>query len=76
MEKASFENNLKELETIVKALESSEVTLDEMLTLYEKGIALTKSCTLQLEMAEQKITVLMKNKDGEMIEENFKPMGE
>ena len=76
MEKASFENNLKELETIVKTLDGSDVTLDEMLTLYEKGIALTKSCTDQLEQAEQKITVLMKNKNGEISEEDFKPLGE
>ena len=76
MEKASFENNLKELENIVKTLESSDVSLDEMLELFEKGIKLTKSCTNQLETAEQKITVLMKNKDGEMTEENFAPLGE
>ncbi len=76
MGKESFENNLKELETIVKTLEGSDVTLDEMLALYEKGIALTKSCTSQLENAEQKITMLIKNKNGEMIEEEFKPLGE
>ncbi len=76
MGKESFENNLKELETIVKTLESSEITLDEMLDLFEKGIVLTKSCTEQLENAEQKITVLMKNKNGEISEEDFKPLGE
>lgn len=76
MGKESFENNLKELETIVKTLESSEITLDEMLDLFEKGIVLTKSCTQQLENAEQKITVLMKNKNGEIAEEDFKPLGE
>ncbi len=76
MGKESFENNLKELENIVKTLEGSNVSLDEMLELYEKGIALTKSCTNQLENAEQKITILMKNKDGEITEEEFKPLGE
>lgn len=76
MGKESFENNLKELENIVKTLESSEITLDEMLELFEKGIVLTKSCTQQLENAEQKITVLMKNKNGEVTEEDFKPLGE
>ena len=76
MEKETFESNLKELETVVKALESSEVSLDEMLSLFEKGIKLTKSCTTQLENAEQKINILMQNKDGEMIEQPFAPMGE
>ncbi len=76
MAKESFENNLKKLETVVKALEGSEISLDEMLELFEKGIKLTKSCTSQLEEAEQKISVLMKNKDGEMQKEDFKPLGE
>ena len=76
MSKETFENNLKELEGIVKALEGSDVSLDEMLELFEKGIKLTKSCTSQIENAEQKITVLMKNKDGEMTEEPFAPLGE
>ncbi len=76
MSKETFENNLKELEGIVKALEGSDVSLDEMLELFEKGIKLTKSCTSQIENAEQKISVLMKNKDGEMTEEPFAPLGE
>ena len=76
MGKESFENNLKELEMVVKTLESSDISLDEMLELFERGVALTKSCTQQLENAEQKITVLMKNRNGEMTEEDFKSLGE
>ena len=76
MSKETFENNLKELEGIVKALESSDISLDEMLGLFEKGIKLTKSCTSQIENAEQKISVLMKNKDGELEEQPFAPLGE
>ena len=76
MSKETFENNLKELEGIVKTLESADISLDEMLELFEKGIKLTKSCTTQLENAEQKITVLMKSKDGDMTEAPFAPLGE
>lgn len=76
MGKESFENNLKELEEVVKTLESSDISLDEMLGLFEKGVALTKSCTQQLENAEQKITVLMKNRNGDITEEEFTPSGE
>jgi len=76
MSKETFENNLKELEGVVKALESADVSLDEMLELFEKGIKLTKNCTSQIENAEQKITVLMKDKNGEMTEENLAPLGE
>lgn len=75
--KQNFENNLKELETIVKALESSDISLEEMLEKFEKGIKLTKECTDALDSAEQKITILMKNREnGEMVEEGFVGVGE
>ncbi len=74
--KENFETNLKELEEVVKALESGEVSLDEMLSLFEKGIKLTKSCTSLLENAEQKINVLVKNGNGELEEKPFAPLGE
>lgn len=74
--KQNFEANLKELESVVKALEGGEVSLDEMLALFEKGIGLTKKCTAALDEAEQKITVLMKNRDtGELEEEPFEGIG-
>lgn len=70
--KNSFEKNLSELEQVVKALEGSDVSLDEMMSLFEKGVALTKECTTSLNEAEQKITILMKNRDsGEMGEQPF-----
>ncbi len=75
--KQDFETNLKELENVVKALESGEVSLDEMLQLFENGIKLTKNCTKLLDEAEQKITVLMKEKDSEnLVEEPFSGIGE
>ena len=64
--KVSFEENLKELEGVVKALEGGNVTLEEMLALFERGIKLTKSCTGLLEGAEQKINVLIKDASGEI----------
>ena len=68
----SFEENIKELENIIRALEGGEeVSLDEMLRLFGEGIRRTKECAEQLQKAEQKITILMKNSDGEMKEEIF-----
>ena len=70
--KQSFEKSLSELEQVVKALEGSEISLDEMIALFEKGVKLTRECTQALDNAEQKITVLMKNRDsGEMEEAPF-----
>ena len=67
----TFEENIKELEEIVKTLEGADVSLDQMIELFEKGVHKTKECAELLEKAEQKITVLMKNSDGKMTEEPF-----
>ena len=72
-----FEKNLKELEGVVKALEGGEVSLEQMLELFEKGVRLTKQCTNALDSAEQKINILIKNKDtGEIEEQPFVGTGE
>ncbi len=73
--KQNFETNLKKLEQVVKALEGTDISLDEMLSLFEQGIALTKACTTALDEAEQKVTILMKNREtGELREEPFAGM--
>lgn len=50
-----FEKNLKELEVVVKELESGDVTLDQMLELFEKGVKLTKQCTARLMRRNRKL---------------------
>ncbi len=69
--KITFEESLKELEDIVRKLESGDASLDEMLELFEKGIARTKECNAQLKNAEQRISILMKNSSGEIEEKPF-----
>ena len=69
--KESFESNLKELENVVGELENSEISLDDMLNLFEKGVKLTKKCSNALDKAEQKITQIMANRDGELVEVSF-----
>ena len=68
--KVNFEENIKALEEIVKALEGGNISLEEMLSLFEDGIKRTKECTAQLKEAEQKITMLI-NKAGVMEEVPF-----
>lgn len=53
-----FEGSLKELEQIVRELESGDINLDESLKRFEKGIELYKKCRLTLEGAEKKIKIL------------------
>lgn len=53
-----FEKSLSELEKIVNSLESSEISLDESIKLFEKGVELSNKCRITLETAEKKITKL------------------
>lgn len=55
---STFESSLKELENIVRELESGEVNLDESLKKFEQGIELYKKCRSTLEGAEKKIKIL------------------
>ena len=66
-----FEDKLKELGRIVEELENGDVDLENMLTLFENGIKLTKECTKELTDAEQKINILLKEAGGEMVEKPF-----
>lgn len=67
----TFEQSIAELEEIVSKLEGGNVTLDESLTLFEKGIKMSKNCQKMLDSAEKKVSILMANEDGEMVKEDF-----
>lgn len=60
-----FESSLKELEEIVKELEGADLSLEESLERYEKGVSLARFCNTKLEEAEKRIAVLQKTADGE-----------
>lgn len=70
-ENKSFEDMMKNLEEIAKDLESGELSLDESVKKFEEGMELSKSCSKILEDAEKKITILIKDANGEITEENF-----
>jgi len=59
-----FEAALAELEAIVKKLEDGDQTLEASLTLYERGVQLSRFCHTRLEEAERRIEVL--NDRGEL----------
>jgi len=54
----SFEESLKELEKIAERLSTGETSLDELLSLYEAGVAYLKHCQSRLGAAEAKIKIL------------------
>ena len=59
-----FEKSIKELENIAICLENEQISLDESITLFEKGVKLSKDCSEYLENAKQKI-VLLTEKESE-----------
>ena len=69
--KETFETSMTELEEIVEKLEAGEVTLDESLELFEKGVKLVKSCRNKLDEAEKKVKILTADSGGEMVEKDF-----
>ncbi|HZL72763.1 MAG TPA: exodeoxyribonuclease VII small subunit [Planctomycetota bacterium] len=69
--KPKFEESLKAVEDVVKALESGKLGLEESLEKYEAGIAALKSCYKILEEAEKKIQLLVKEKDGSLTATDF-----
>ena len=56
-----FEKSLLELDEIVKKLEQGDLTLEESLQYYEKGVNLARKCQADLIQAEQKIEILRLN---------------
>ena len=60
----SFEQSMQRLDEIVKLLEKGDAPLDNLLSLFEEGTALIRSCGRQLDEAEQKVVRLRKSADG------------
>jgi len=62
---ADFEQSLDELEQLVQKLERGDLSLDESLKAYERGIALYRSCQGALEQAELRVRLLSDPLDPE-----------
>jgi exodeoxyribonuclease VII small subunit len=61
-----FEEALQKLEAIVEAMESGELSLEELLTRYEEGMKLARLCQDKLTAAEVRIQQLEKTAGGEL----------
>lgn len=55
----NFEQALKELETLVERMEKGEVSLEDSLKDFERGVELTRACQQALQEAEQRVQILM-----------------
>ena len=65
VETMSFEDALKELETVVGRLERGEVALEESIALYERGAALRARCEKKLAEAEEKVSKITLSAEGQ-----------
>jgi exodeoxyribonuclease VII small subunit len=66
-----FEDSLKQLETIVNQLEKGDLPLEDSIKLFEEGIRLSSACKDELDAAEGKVQVLLKQRDGSLKPEPF-----
>lgn len=69
--KRTFEQAMSRLDEIVARMETGEAPLEEALGLFEEGTKLMKQCSAMLDKAEQKVTKLTADANGEMVEVPF-----
>jgi exodeoxyribonuclease VII small subunit len=64
VDQMSFEQALKELETVVGRLERGDVALEDSIALYERGALLKARCERKLAEAEEKVSKMTLSADG------------
>jgi len=62
-ELAEFESSLDELELLVSQMESGDLSLEESLQAFERGVALTRNCQQALKTAELRVQALTVSDD-------------
>lgn len=65
-----FEDSMQELEKLVEQMEQGDISLEESLKAFERGIKLTRACQQSLQEAEQKVQILIE-KNGQQNLEPF-----
>jgi exodeoxyribonuclease VII small subunit len=67
LENMTFEESLNELDTIVQSLEQGDLSLEESMALFERGLNLSQLSQVKLKNAEQKVNILLdKNGNSEL----------
>ncbi len=61
-----FEVALEELEQVVEQLESGDLSLEDSLAAFERGVGLVKYCNQKLSEVEKKVEFLLKDKEGRL----------
>jgi len=71
MTNLTFEKALAELEQIVAKLEKGGISLNESLALFEKGVKMSRFLRAELDKAERKVEILLKDEKGNLKAEDF-----
>lgn len=61
-----FETAIADLEQIVEQLESGDLSLEDSLAAFEKGVGLVRYCNQKLTDVEKKVELLVKDKEGQL----------
>jgi len=61
-----FEDELKDLEAVVARIDSGELSLEESIDAFERGIGLVRALNHKLDEIEKKVEVLVRNAQGEL----------
>jgi exodeoxyribonuclease VII small subunit len=69
---AKFEECLQRLEQILEELEKGDIPLERSLQLFEEGMKLSTSCRKELEEAEGRVEILLKQ-NGKVQAEPYEP---
>lgn len=64
---SDFESTIAELESLVDEMEHGDISLEESLKKFERGIELTRTCQKALQEAEQKVRMLVEKKQADTL---------
>jgi exodeoxyribonuclease VII small subunit len=76
MAKQTFEQAMKKLELIVQELETGDQPLEKTMKKFEEGIKLSKFCSEKLDETEKRVSILLKDEDGNLLKKPFMPASE
>lgn len=63
----NFEESLEELEALVEQLEDGDLSLEESLAAFEKGVRIARECQDALKQAEQRVQILLRQNGDEQL---------
>ena len=61
-----FEAAIQDLEQVVEQLESGDLSLEDALATFEKGVGLVRYCNQKLSEVEKKVELLVRDKEGHL----------